>query len=667
LIDQCGYASIENGGGAHYHVAMLGCMTEPFAEAEEWNKFAPNTQKMILIRSTNILGYAPQPKEVMERTGRMIIKHYHVIRCFDFLNHIENMVPFAKIVLEDENRIFQPAISLSWAEGFTIPHYLSVLNDILSMVGRILGCKKAEASKKIILALKDMAGVCPPHFMYDLISAILDNYPELVVQYHRHITDGLAVPALGRAAEAGARILDVADGPAVRFYSQAAVMPVVAYLEGDLGLKTRLDKDKIRETAFVLKQIMPTYDHYCRPTFLGPDHDVTRHGLPGGATSSSQEAAMKQGYAFLLPHILVILELCRKIIRYHDVTPGSQVTWTNGYMMAATAHERGGSGEVQRMIDILKTVTSTPESELDEKVKKDRLILFAHANDALKNLLLGKFGKLPLGWPPDWVYESVFGEDWSDAISRRTEQSPLKGLAPVDMKAVEAELAGHLGRTPTENETVNYLNHPGDALKLIKNLEKYGDPTVLPDDIWFEGLENGREREFVTSEGKIHTIKILRVGKVNRRGMRRVRYQLDYEVFVEDIKVEEGTEEGPRREMADKKNPYHVAAPFDADLWLVHKKEGDPVKVGEEVLNLSLMKTECAVNSPVDGVVKRVVVFADYKTDKKMTPVKKGALLMELAPPREHCSNCDADIEDHYKFCPACGHNLKGEPEESVR
>ncbi len=661
LIDQCGYVSIENGGGAHYHVAMLGCMTDPWMEAEEWNRIAPNTQKMILIRSTNILGYAPQARKVMERTGRMIIKHYHVIRCFDFLNHIENMVPFAEIVLQDETRIFQPAISLSWAEGFTVKHYLSVLHDILSMVGRVLGCSKAEASKQIIFCLKDMAGVCPPRFMYDLISAILDKYPELVIQYHRHITDGLSIPALGSAAKAGARILDVADGPAVRFYSQAPVLSVAAYIEGEIGLKTRLDKEKIREVGFVLKQIMPTYDHYCRPTFLGPDHDVTRHGLPGGATSSSQEAALKQGYAFLLPHILLILELCRKIIRYHDVTPGSQVTWTNGYMMAATAYERGGLAEVERMINTLKKVTATEESKLDEKVKQDRLVLFAHANDALKNLLLGKFGKLPLGWPPDWVYQSVFGENWSDAVANRTEESPLTLLPPVDMKEAEAELAGHIGRKPTENEIVNYLNHPGDALKLIKNLEKYGDPNVLPDDIWFEGLEEGQEREFVTSDGKVHTIKILRRRKVNRRGIRRVRYQLDYEVFVADIKVAEGVEAGPRRKMADSKNPYHIAAPFDSDLWLVHKKEGDPVKAGEEVLNLSLMKTECAVTSPVDGVVKRVVVFADYKADKKMTPVKKGALLMELAPPRDHCKNCRAEIEDGYKFCPNCGYNLADE------
>ncbi|RLB80662.1 MAG: pyruvate carboxylase [Deltaproteobacteria bacterium] len=661
LIDQCGYVSIENGGGAHYHVAMLGCMTDPWAEAEEWNRFAPNTQKLILIRSTNVLGYAPQPREVMERTGQMIVKHYHVIRCFDFLNHIDNMAPFAKIVLKSENRIFQPAISLSWAEGFTIEHYLSVLNDILSMAGRILECGKAEASKKIICCLKDMAGVCPPRFIYDLISAILDNYPELVIQYHRHTTDGLAVSALGSAAKAGAKILDVADGPAVRFYSQAAVMPLVAYIEGELGLKTRLDKDKIRETAFVLKQIMPIYDRYCRPTFLGPDHDVTRHGLPGGATSSSQEGALKQGYAFLLPHILLILELYRKIIRYHDVTPGSQITWTNGYMMAVKAYERGGLAEVQRVINILKAVTSTPEQELDERIKEDRQILFAHANDALKNLLLGKFGKLPLGWPSDWVYQSVFGDKWRDAMAKRTEQSPLTVLPPVDMKKVEAELAGHIGRTPTENEIVNYLNHPGDALKLIKNLEKYGDPNVLPDDIWFEGLQTGYDREFVTSDGKVHTIKILRVGKVDRYGRKRVRYKLDYEIFVEDIKVKEKAVTGPGREMADTQNPYHIAAPFDSDLWLVHKKEGDAVKAGEEVLNLSLMKTEYAVTSPVDGVVKRIVVFADYRADKKMVPVKKGALLMELAPPRERCKNCDAEIEEDYKFCPKCGSNLESQ------
>ncbi len=658
IIDRCGYVSIENGGGAHYHVAMLGCMTDPWEEAADWNEFAPNTQKLILIRSTNVLGYAPQCREIMKRTGEMIVKHYHVIRCFDFLNHIENMAPFAEIVLKTENRIFQPAISLSWAQGFDVPHYVGVLDDILSMVGRILECNKDKASREIIFCLKDMAGVCPPRFIKSLISAMLDKYPDLIIQYHRHATDGLAVPALGAAAQAGARILDVADGPSVRFYGQTAVMPVMAYIEGELGLKTRLDKERIRETAFVLKQIMPVYDHYCRPTFLGIDHDVTLHGLPGGATSSSQEGALKQGYAFLLPSILLVLELYRKLIRYHDVTPGSQITWTNGYMMVVKAYERGGMPEVQRIIDLLKNITSIPEDKLDEQTKEDRKILFVHANDALKNLLLGKFGKLPLGWPQEWIYQSVFGDTWEDAIADRTEESPLNFLPSVDINGLSSELASHIGRKPTENELVNYLNHPGDALKLIKNLEKFAEPNMLPDDIWFEGLEPGVEREFRTSDGKIHIIEVMRLGRVSENGTRRIRYKLDHEVFVEEIQVEKRAAEKKGIEMADESDPYQIGAPFDADLWLVHKKAGDNVKAGEEIFNLALMKVEYGITSPVDGVVKRVPVFADYKTDKKMVPVTKGQLLMELALPHKRCANCNGSVEEKDKYCSNCGKSL---------
>ena len=40
-LDNCGFFSLENGGGAHFHVAMLANMTYPFSEAEKWNKFAP--------------------------------------------------------------------------------------------------------------------------------------------------------------------------------------------------------------------------------------------------------------------------------------------------------------------------------------------------------------------------------------------------------------------------------------------------------------------------------------------------------------------------------------------------------------------------------------------------------------------------------------------------
>jgi len=655
-LDRCGYAMVENAGGAHYHVNMIGNLTDPWREAAEWNVFAPHTPKLILVRSTNLLGYAPQDRAVMQRTTEMIVRHFHVVRCFDFLNHIENMEPLAEIVLQDEHRIFAPAISFSWADGFTAEHYGEVLEEIITMVAGFLGSSREDASREIILVIKDMAGVAPPRFVREVVTLFRKRYPDLIVQYHRHNTDGLGVPALGAAAEAGAKILDVGDGPAVRFYGQPAVLPTVALLEGELGLKTRVDIERIRETGFVLKQIMPIYDRYVRPTFLGPDHDVVHHGLPGGATSSSQEAAMKQGYAFLLPHILVVLELCRKIIRYHDVTPGSQITWTNGYLMVVRAYERGGNEEVERIIELLRKVATTPEKDLSAKDMGQRSVLFAHANDSLRNLLMGRFGRLPLGWPPDWVYESVFGNEAARVISERSDASPLVSLPLTELETARSDLQELIERDPNEEEFINYLNHPGDAIKLIKNRERFGCPNSMPDDLWFEGLELGDEREFRTADGKIHTIEASFIDPdIDEAGCRTIRYELDGETLEHRVQVEEPREAGSEIEMADPENPNHIGAPFDADLWVVYKKVGDQVAEGDETLNLSLMKMETAVTTPVSGVVQRVLVHANYAVDRKMVPVKKGQLLLELAAAGGSCEGCHMPLDAAFLYCPQCG------------
>ena len=115
------------------------------------------------------------------------------------------------------------------------------------MCGAVMGENAQTASRHIILGLKDMAGVCPPHFMASLVSSIKKSWPDLVMHYHRHYTDGLFVPACGAAAKAGAHILDVGLGAAVRSYGQGDVLSTMSYLENELGLKCHLNKDARRE------------------------------------------------------------------------------------------------------------------------------------------------------------------------------------------------------------------------------------------------------------------------------------------------------------------------------------------------------------------------------------------------------------------------------------
>ena len=129
-----------------------------------------------------------------------------------------------------------------------------MVQEIVGINARILGCSAKEAEKKFILGLKDMAEICPPVFMTELVSAIRKTHPDLVLHYHRHYTDGLFVPAVAAAAKAGAHILDTAIGASVRWYGQGEVLSTAAYIE-ELGLKTSLNKEMIRSAGFVLKQI----------------------------------------------------------------------------------------------------------------------------------------------------------------------------------------------------------------------------------------------------------------------------------------------------------------------------------------------------------------------------------------------------------------------------
>ena len=88
-------------------------------------------------------------------------------------------------------------------------------------------------------------------------------------------------------------------------------------------------------------------------------------------------------------------------------------------------------------------------------------------------------------------------------------------------------------------------------------------------------------------------------------------------------------------------------------------KPGDMVKKGEELFNISIMKQEKSILAPVDGMVERVLKFADYQEDKKMVPVKEGELLVTLVPAPRKCPTCAAPVtREEFKFCTSCGQKV---------
>jgi pyruvate carboxylase len=596
----------------------------------------------------------------MRLTGETICEHFQVVRCFYFLNHAENMAPLAEVILANKQILFEPAISLSFGESFTVEHYLEAAESILLMCSRVCGLTVTQVTKAVALGLKDMAGVCPPRFMKALVEALKKRWPELVLHYHRHYTDGLFVPSVGAAAAAGVQIVDAALGACVRSYGQGDILSTAAYIEEELGLPVALDRSVIRSANFVLKQIMPYYDRYAPTFFNGIDHDVVRHGMPGGATSSSQEGAMKQGYIQFLPQMLNFLSGVRRIVRYHDVTPGSQITWNTAFLAVSSSFRRGGPDLVRRILEILEKAVDTPEDQVDEKLAEDRLLIFKDCNDAFRDLLLGRFGPLPLGFPPDWVYRSAFGEDWGKAVADRRTDSPLNHLKDPDLAAERTIMVDLIRREPTEEEFVMYLNQPADALKTIRFRQDFGDPNNLPLDVWFEGLRPDEISTFTDTKGKPHQFTILNIQPEDAKGQVVVRYLLDSEIMVHAAQVgapiPEAVAANPGSSPPIPGDPFLVTAPMNGDLWVMYVREGDIVSAGQELFNISIMKQEKAVHSKVSAMVKKIHKTADFQHTKQMVPVKAGELIVELCAVPARCPACQEALPlSGLRFCPHCG------------
>lgn len=139
-----------------------------------------------------------------------------------------------------------------------------------------------------------------------------------------------------------------------------------------------------------------------------------------------------------------------------------------------------------------------------------------------------------------------------------------------------------------------------------------------------------------------------------------VRYVLDSEIMSHQVKVAEPDSGGKdSTEMADPTNQYHVGSPSNGDLWVTHVHPGDKVKAGEELFNISIMKQEKSVLSPVNGTVRRVIKSGNYTEDKKMIPVVEGELIVELGPVAGSCPTCKHEIPgEEYNFCPNCGQKV---------
>jgi len=463
--DDTGYFAFEISGGASVHLDLMRKQIDPFEKLRLIRKAMPHTLLQTVCRGRNLFGYRPYPDNILRRTVQLFSRYIDVWRVYDFLNHIPNMQVVADEV-KKAGKLLMPSICFSIGAGHTDDFYLGKVEEILASMG-----------EEIILGIKNHSAVGSPRRIKSLVKAIKTRFPDLLIAYHGHNTDGNDVARMVAAVTEGTRIVEVSDHGLGGMYSQAPALSLIQILN-DYGIKPRGVKvQSLVDASDVLRRERRQYEQFESP-YRGFDPTVKRHKLTGGAASIAFEQAEQLG---LLERVHeVFSELMNVNMELGDiwsVTPGSQILWTTA--VNNVLHGR-----------------------------------YEKPTDDLKRLLLGRYGPFPFYRPEDWIYQKVLeghrtdGKKWQQILA---EEAGIQQLPDENLDEKRRQLQAELKRQPTDEEVCLYVQFPRDALEYMRFEERFGKTWLLPPHVWFNrgGFKDGTSITFPDYDGKTHHIDIV--------------------------------------------------------------------------------------------------------------------------------------------------------------
>lgn len=561
--ENANYFSLEITGGASVHVDILRKQVDPFLKLELLREKMPNTMFQTLCRGVNLFGYRPYPQNVIRFAVREFAKYVDVWRVFDFMNHIPNMqAVFEEVQLAE--KILEPSICFSTGPEHSDEFYVGKVQEILAVTG-----------EDIILCIKNHGGLGTPKRIGELVAAIKHKYPELVIHYHGHNTDGNDIGRITAAVLNGATIVDASDHAFTGYYGPPPLLSVIHTLK-DYGKEAiDLNEDAVIESSEVLRNERDHYEYF-ESQFKGFSPTVQIHKLPGGAMGSSFEQAVKGRFLDKMPTILhdELPKVQIELGNWWSVTPGSQILWTTA-------------------------VTNVLE--------KDR---YGNPSGDLKNLLLGKYGPFPFYRPADWIYEKVFGTGWQNLLA---DEGGVEDIEDMDIDKERQVLAERLGHKPTEQQLVTYLQHPNDAVNFFKFEEEFGKVYVLPPSIFLRrgGYKLGESLMFKDHDGKEHVIEIGPKQK-DEKSEWSIYLNVDHQernyTFKEEAK-EGAAAAGPqlsKKEIEDLAKAGDMRATYSCNVCEIVAKEDEEVAVGDKLAVVEAMKMQTPVVSQVAGTVVEI-------------------------------------------------------------
>ncbi|MDJ0826730.1 MAG: pyruvate carboxylase [Rhodobacter sp.] len=566
--------SVECWGGATFDVAYRFLQECPWQRLRDLRAAMPNLMTQMLLRGSNGVGYTNYPDNVVQAFVRQAAATgVDVFRVFDPLNWVENMRVSMDAVLEAD-RVLEAAICYTGdvldpaRSKYDLSYYVAMAKELKSAGIHILG-------------LKDMGGLLKPAGAKVLIKALKEE-TGLPVHFHTHDTAGIACATILAAAEVGVDAVDCAMDALSGNTSQATLGTVVEALK-QTDRPTGLDIGAIRSISNYWEAVRGQYAAF-ESGLQSPASEVYLHEMPGGQFTNLKSQARAMG-----------LEE-----RWHEVA-------------RTYADVNAMFGDVIKVTPIAKTVGDLALLMVSQGLTVDDVLDPATEvsfPDSVINLMRGNVGQAHGGFPPAIVKKVLKDEA---PITVR----PGSLLAPADLEAERADLAGRLGVEIDDEDLNGYLMYPKVFTDYMERHAIYGPVRTLPTKTFFYGMTPGEEISAEIDPGVTLEIRLQAVGETHEDGDVRVFFELNGQprvVRVADRKVAAQVE---IRAKVDSSNPGHIGAPMPGVVATVAVQPGAEVTEGDLLVTIEAMKMETGLHADRDAIVKAVHVTPGAQVDAK--------------------------------------------------
>ena len=558
-----GMFSVECWGGATYDVALRFLGEDPWERLAKLRAAMPNQNLQMLLRGRNTVGYTPYPTEVTRAfVSEAAEVGVDIFRIFDALNDVEQMRPAIDAVVHDTESVAEVALCYTAnlldpdERTYTLDHYLRLAERIVDAGAHIL-------------AIKDMAGLLRPAAAAKLVAALRERF-EPPVHLHTHDTTGGQLATLMAAIDAGVDAVDVANSAMSSTTSQPPMSALLMALEGT-DRAPDIDPEAVLDLEPYWEAVRRVYKPF-ESGLPAPTGRVYSHEIPGGQLSNLRQQAIALGLGDKFEAIEAMYAAADKILgRPTKVTPSSKVVGDLALHLVAVGADPAEFAAEPRRFDI---------------------------PDSVIGFLNGELGEPAGGWPEPFRTRALEG---------RRKPPRVTEVAPEDLALLE---------TPgvERQRTLNRLLFPGPTREFQQKRDEFGDVSVLPTVPYLYGMEPGHEYPVTLEKGVTLLLGLEAIGAPDKWARRNVMTLLNGQLRPVRVRDNSLESEVASAEKADPNNRGHVAAPF-AGAVTVTVAEGDEVAAGDQVATIEAMKMEAAINAPVAGVVKRVVLIGTTQLD----------------------------------------------------